>query len=177
MLRQLIQRIKAMLLCIVYGMLFVNTVDMKIKACNALNAMFVKTIDTAVCGSYTTLYTEYYEVWKLCIKWPLTPPRGKAIWKAFSLVGLAVHQSEEAALLTFLDLSTTRVIAVKMHSQSPILKLTKGALSNLVILTYLWEKSCILHTLTKLPDKCMNLIQKVSSMLEECGPVQLLWRW
>ena len=34
---------------------FVNTVDMKIKACNAVNAMFV---DTGVCGSYTTLYTE-----------------------------------------------------------------------------------------------------------------------
>ena len=34
-------------------------------------------------------------------------------------------KSEEAALLSFLDLSTTRVIAGKMHSQSPILK-TKG---------------------------------------------------
>ena len=32
-----------MLLCIVYVMLFVDTVDMKIKACNALNAMFVDT--------------------------------------------------------------------------------------------------------------------------------------
>ena len=46
MLRQLIQRIKAMLLCIVYGTFFVDTVNMKIKACNALNAMFVKTVDT-----------------------------------------------------------------------------------------------------------------------------------
>ena len=44
--------------------------------------------------------------------------------------------SEEAALLTFLDLTTTRVIAGKTHSQSPILK-SKGALSNLVILTNL----------------------------------------
>ena len=40
MLRRLIERIKAMLLCIVYAMLFVNTVD------------------TGVFGSYTTLYTE-----------------------------------------------------------------------------------------------------------------------
>ena len=46
--RQSIQRIKAMLLCIVYAMVFVNTVDMKIKAHNALNAMFVKTVDTTV---------------------------------------------------------------------------------------------------------------------------------
>ena len=49
-------------LYIVYGILFVDTVDTKIKACNALNAMFVETFNTGVCGSYTTPYTEYYEV-------------------------------------------------------------------------------------------------------------------
>ena len=37
---------------------FVNTVNMKIKACNAENAMFVNTINTGVCGFYSTLYTE-----------------------------------------------------------------------------------------------------------------------
>ena len=47
-LRQSIQKIKAMLLCIEYAILFVNTVDMKMKACNALNAMFVETVDTTV---------------------------------------------------------------------------------------------------------------------------------
>ena len=57
--RQSIQLIKAMLLCIEYGILFVNTVDTKIKASNAFNAMFV---DTGVCGSYTTPYAEYYGV-------------------------------------------------------------------------------------------------------------------
>ena len=41
-----IQRIKAMLLCIVYAMLFVDTVDTKIKACNAFNAIYVDTVDT-----------------------------------------------------------------------------------------------------------------------------------
>ena len=60
--RQLIQKIKAMLLCIEYGILFVDTVDTKIKANNAFNAMFVDTVDTGVCGSYTTPYAEYYEV-------------------------------------------------------------------------------------------------------------------
>ena len=35
-----------MLLYIVYGILFADTLDMKIKACNALNAMFVKTVNT-----------------------------------------------------------------------------------------------------------------------------------
>ena len=37
-----------MLLCIVYGILFVDTGDMKIKARNALNVMFVETVDTLV---------------------------------------------------------------------------------------------------------------------------------
>ena len=32
------------------------------KHANELNAMFVKTQYTGVCGSYTTPYTEYYEV-------------------------------------------------------------------------------------------------------------------
>ena len=41
-------KIKAMLLYIVYGILFIDTVDTKIKACNVLNAMFVKTVDTLV---------------------------------------------------------------------------------------------------------------------------------
>ena len=35
-----------MLLYIVYGILFVDTVDRKIKACNVLNAMFVETVNT-----------------------------------------------------------------------------------------------------------------------------------
>ena len=55
--RQSIQKIKAMLLCIEYGILFVDTVDTKIKASNAFNAMFVDTVDTGVCGSYTTHYS------------------------------------------------------------------------------------------------------------------------
>ena len=53
MLRQLIQSIMTMLLCIEYGILFVDIVNMNIKACNALNAMFIDTYDTDVCGSYT----------------------------------------------------------------------------------------------------------------------------
>ena len=109
------------------------------KHVNALNAMFVETVDNGVYGSYTL-----HKVASCSCQ------GGRHLYCAFCLVGLAVHQSEEAALLTFLDLSTTRVIAGKIHSQSPILK-TKGALSNPVILSYLWEQSCILHTLTKLP--------------------------
>ena len=66
-----------MLLYIVYGIWFVNTVNMKIKACNALNAMFVDTVDTVVFVALTqhliqsTMRCENSTL--LCIKWPLTP--------------------------------------------------------------------------------------------------------
>ena len=53
-----VKTVDAMLLCIVYAMLSVDTVDMNIKPCNALNALFVNTVNTGVCGFYTTLYTE-----------------------------------------------------------------------------------------------------------------------
>ena len=67
-----IQKIKAMLLCIEYVILFVDTVDMKIKACNALNVMFVETVDTLVFVTLTedfkqsTMRCENYTL--LCIK-------------------------------------------------------------------------------------------------------------
>ena len=68
-----------MLLYIVYEILFVDT---KIKAYNALNAMFVETVDTLVFVALTqhliqsTMRCENSTL--LCIKWPLAPPRGKA---------------------------------------------------------------------------------------------------
>ena len=48
-----------MLLCIVYAMLFVNTVDMKIKACNALNSVYAMLfVDTVIVALTQALYTE-----------------------------------------------------------------------------------------------------------------------
>ena len=56
-------------------------------------------------------------------------------------VGLAVHHQAVRGGSFVLKCSgtcqTTRVIAGKTHSQSPILTVTKGALSNPVILMYL----------------------------------------
>ena len=75
MLRWSIQRIKAMLLCIVYGIFFVDTVNTKIKASNALNAMFIETVNTLVFVALTqqlmqsTVRCENSTL--LCIKWPL----------------------------------------------------------------------------------------------------------
>ena len=62
--------------------MFVDTVDTKIKARKALNAMFVETVDTLVFVTLTqhliqsTMRCENSTL--LCIKWPLPPPRGKA---------------------------------------------------------------------------------------------------
>ena len=65
MLRWSIQRIKVMLLCIVYGILFVNTwyEDQSTQCieCYVCRDCWY----TGACGSYTTPYTEYNEVWKL----------------------------------------------------------------------------------------------------------------
>ena len=93
--------------CNALYVVYVNTVDTGIKAHNALNAMYVDTVNTGVCDFYTTLYTVYSV---LCIQGLLPFQEGRLI-VAISPVGLVVHQSEGAALLTFLDLSTTRMIA------------------------------------------------------------------
>ena len=48
-----------MVLCMVY----LSTLSIRrSKHANALNALFVETVKTGVYGSYTTPYTEYYEV-------------------------------------------------------------------------------------------------------------------
>ena len=89
--------------CACYVCLFVNTVGTKIKACSALNAMFVDTVNTGVYGFYTTLYTEHSTLYT----GPLTPPRQKATvhCTAFHLVGLAVHQSVQGgSFVKFLGL-------------------------------------------------------------------------
>ena len=83
--------------------LFVNTVDMMMKAHNALNAMFVEIVDTLVFVALrqhliqSTMRFENSTL--LCLKWPLAPARREgyllqySIWKTFHLGGLAVHQS------------------------------------------------------------------------------------
>ena len=75
----------------------------------------------------------------LCIHWPLTPPGGKArCSRTVHPVGLAVHhhavQGGSFVLKNSGTCQTTRVIAGKTHSQSPILK-CYGVLSNPVILS------------------------------------------
>ena len=79
--RWLKRRIKAVILYIVYGIFFVDTVDTKIKARNALNPMFVETVDTLVFVTLTQHLIQSTMRWEnstlLCIKWPLTPPRGR----------------------------------------------------------------------------------------------------
>ena len=77
----------------------------------------------------------------LCIQWPLALPGGKAHCSlTVCPLGLAVHHHAVRGGSFVLKCSgtcqTTRVIAGKTHSQSPILK-CYGTLSNPVILTNL----------------------------------------
>ena len=123
--RQSIQKIKAMLLCIEYGILFVNNVNMKIKASNAFNAMFVDTVDTGVCGSYTTPYAGVKTLHKVASH----PCQEGRLLYCVSLPSWGFSCSPVSPRRQLCKLSwtcqTTRVIAGKTHSQSPILK-TKG---------------------------------------------------
>ena len=123
--RQLIQKIKAMLLCIEYGILFVDTVYTKIKASNAFNAMFVDTVDTGVCGSYTTPYAGVKTLHKVAS----CPCQEGRLLYCVSLPSWGFSCSPVSPRRQLCKLSwtcqTTRVITGKTHSQSPILK-TKG---------------------------------------------------
>ena len=103
-------------LYIVYGILFVKTANTKIKACNALNAMFVKTVNTGVCGSYTSLYTEYSEVVKTllyCVYrglWPLLGGKASCYLKSLSYLGVLTFSPvslRRQLIPHYLDLSTT----------------------------------------------------------------------
>ena len=159
--------------------LFVDTVDMNIKAHNALNVMFVNTVNTGVCGFHTTLYTDHWGVKTLLysIYRASHPSKREGYCIVLPSCGFSCSPVSLRRQLCYLSgtCQTTRVIAGKTHSQSPIHK-TKGVLSNPVILTYLWKQSCIPHTLTNTaclwfwPEKC-------SSMLEEQQPVKLCWHW
>ena len=105
--------------------MFVDTVHTRIKASNAFNAMFVDTVDTGVCGSYTTPYAGVKTLHKVashpCQEGRLLYCVSLPSW-GFSCS--PVSQSEEAALLTFLDL-TTRLQA-RCTANPQFLKL-KGA--------------------------------------------------
>ena len=82
----------AMLLYIVYGILFVDTVNTKIKACNTLNAIFVETVDTGVALTQhyiqSTIRCENSTL--LGIQRPLTPAsrEGYLLFEKPSILGV-----------------------------------------------------------------------------------------
>ena len=69
----------------------------RIKAHDTLNAMYFNIVNTSVCG-FATLYPVYSV-------YMASHPLGERLIIAICPVGLAVHQSKEAALLTFWYLS------------------------------------------------------------------------
>ena len=124
--RQSIQKIKAMLLCIEYGILFVDTVDTKIKASNAFNAMFVNTVDTGVCGSYTTPYAGVKTLHKVASH----PCQDGRLLYCVSLPswGLAVHQSVRGgSFVNFLGLVKLQGWLQARHTANPQFLKVKGA--------------------------------------------------
>ena len=69
---------------------------------------------------------------------------------AFHLGGLAVHQSVwGGSFVNFLGLVKLQGWLQARCTDNPQFLNVMWALSNPVILTYLWEQSCILHTLTE----------------------------
>ena len=80
---------------------------------------------TQHCMQSTDIMSEMSKI--LCIQWPLAPPGGKAhCSRTVRPVGLAVHHHAVRGGSFVFKCSgtcqTTRVIAGKTHSQSPILK-------------------------------------------------------
>ena len=68
------------------------------------------------------------QVWKLCIKWPLTLPGGKAIVWAFHFGGLAVHQSVQGgSFVNFLGLVKLQGWLQARHTANPQFLKLKGA--------------------------------------------------
>ena len=89
---------------------FVDTVDTKIKACNALNAMFVETVNTLVFVALTHLIQSTMRCENstlLCINWPLALIFNrfsicKKFWKAetegFSTIPSILYMSIQSIL-------------------------------------------------------------------------------
>ena len=112
--------------CIEYGILFVDTVDMKIKASNAFNAMFVDTVDTGVCGSYTTPYAGVKTLYKVT---SCPCQEGKLLYCVAShLGGLAVHQSVRGgSFVNFLGLVKLQGWLQATRTANPQFLKLKGA--------------------------------------------------
>ena len=103
---------------------------------NALNAMYVGDVGDGVCGFYATLYAEYRfhvedikDILYSVYSGPSPRQEGRLI-VAICPVGLAVHHHAVRGGSFVFKYSwtcqTTRVIAGKTHSQSPILKCYGG---------------------------------------------------
>ena len=136
------------------------------------NTMFVNTAYTGVCGSYNTLWGV-----KTLHKVASHPcQEGRPIVWAFRLGGLAVHQSVwGGSFVNFLGLVKLQGWLQARRTANPQFLKLKGAQqpSNSYI-----SMGTKLHPPYPNQTACLIiLIQKVSSMLEEHGPVQFLWHW
>ena len=106
---------------------FLSTLSIR-RSKQAMHLMLcLSTLSTLV---FVALTQHLMQVWKLCIKWPLAPARREGYCVSLPSWGFSCSPVSLRRQLCKLSWTcqTKRVIAGKMHSQSPILK-TKGRLA------------------------------------------------
>ena len=128
---------------------------------------------------FVALTQHLMQVWNICIKWPLAPAKreGYCIVWAFHLGGLAVHQSVRGgSFVNFLGLVKLQGwLQARRTANSQFLKL-KGAQQPSNSCISMGTKLHLPHS-NKLPACTEFWSKKVSSVLEDRGPVQFLWSW
>ena len=90
-----------MLSCIVYGMLFVNSVDTKIKAHNAFNAIYVDTVDTKHIHMFLPI------AFLILNRFSIHKKFWKAATEGFSTIPLILYPGREQLIQTQLIWSST----------------------------------------------------------------------
>ena len=158
--RQSIQKIKAMLLYIEYDTLFVDTVDTY----------------TGVCASYTTPYAGVKTLHKVASR----PCQEGRLLYCVSLPswGFSCSPVWGGSFVNFLGLVKLQGWLQARRTANPQFLKLKGAQQPGNSYISMGTKLHPPHS-NKLPACCLYwiLIRKVSSVLEDRGPVQFLWRW
>ena len=148
--------------------------------------MYVGGVESGVCGFYTTLHTEYcyscWRCWRLlyCTLYTVaTHPcqEGRLLCEPSIFGGLAVHHWSVwgGSFVKFLGTCQLQGWLQARCTANPQFLKLKGTQQ---------PGNSYISMGTKLHPPYPNqdclpvvLIWKVSSMLEECGPVQFLWHW
>ena len=149
-----------MLLCIEYGILFVDTVDTKIKACNALNAMFVETVDTTIKTHPHILAHNF-----LNIQWIFNPQKVLESWDS----GLFNHtiytiyvdtvNTRQGSLMHSMHIYVDTVDTKHVHTFLPITFLIFKRIFSLQKVLESWDSGLFKHTINTIYVDTVNTRQ------------------